>query len=130
MGRLEQARETLQLADQYLVALDETADRLANEKMTEGDVQHALDEMFPLADDATDRQKRTAQEAKDEIIVCMLRPDIAQFLNTKWGFINAVSDYIGHSEPARRTANFEENRWGNIIGGHPLLDRAMTAVGA
>ena len=130
MGRLEQARQTLQLADQYLVALDETADKLANEKFSDAQVEKALDEMFPLAEDATDRQKRTVKEAKDEIIVCMLRPDIAQFLNTKWGFINAVSDYVGHSEPARRTANFEENRWGNIIGGHPLLDRAMTAVGA
>lgn len=128
MGRLEQARETLQLAEQYLVALDETADRLANEKMTEGDIDYALNVMFPLAEDATDRQKKTVEEAKNEIIVCMLRPDIAQFLNTKWGFINAVSDYVGHSEPARHTKNFEENRWGNIIGGHWILDKAMAAV--
>ena len=128
MGRLDQARQTLQLADKYLVALDETADKLANEKMSDGDVQKALDKMFPLEENATDRQKRTVKEAKDEIIVCMLRPDIAQFLNTKWGFINAVSDYIGHSEPARRTANFEENRWGNIIDGHWLFDKAVAAV--
>lgn len=127
-ARLEQARETLSLADIYLKRLEEEADRLANEKMTDGQIEKALDIMLPIAADATDRQKKTVEETKSEIMVCMLRPDIAQFLNTKWGFINAVSDYIGHSEPARRTKNFEENRWGNIIGGHWMLDKAMSTV--
>lgn len=124
--RLEEARQTLGLAEKYLQTLEQEADRLANEKMDEGAVRSALDNMFLLPDDATDRQKRTAEAAKDEIIICMLRPDLAQFANTKWGFINAVSDYVGHSEPFRHTKNFEENRWANIIVGHPLFDRAVS----
>ncbi len=126
--KLDEARQTLELADLYLKRLDEEADKLANQKMTEGEMHEALNLMFPLDDDATDRQKKTVQEAKDQIIICTLRPDVAKFLNTKWGFVNAVSDYIGHSDPARKTKNWRENRWGNIIGGHDLLDRAMAAV--
>ena len=126
--KLEEARQTLELADKYLVALDKEADRLANETMTEEKMHEVLDKMIPVSEDATDRQKKNAQEAKDQIIICTFRPDIAQFLNTKWGFINAVSDYVGHSEPARRTRNWQENRWGNIIGGHDLLDKAMALV--
>ena len=122
--RLEEARHTLQLADEYLVKLDEEADRLANEKFDEGQVKQALDTMFEVSEDATDRQKKTAEKAKEEIIVCMLRPDLAQFLGTKWGFINAVSDYVGHSDPVRRTKNYDENRWDNIIGGHWIFDKA------
>lgn len=129
-AKLEEARATLQMAEQYLVKLDEEADRLANQTMTESDVHDTLNKMFALPKDATDRQKQTAQTAKDGIVACMLRPDIAQFLNTKWGFINAVSDYVGHSEPARRTKNFDENRWGYIISGHPLLDRALALTAA
>lgn len=128
-AKLEEARQTLELADKYLIRLDEEADRLANESMTEGEVHDTLNKMFVLPENATDRQKKTAENAKDQIVVCMFRPDVAQFLNTKWGFLNAVSDYVGHSDPARRTKNFEENRWGNIIGGHWLLDRAMSLVG-
>lgn len=128
MSRREEARQTLELAEQYLVKLDETADRLANEKMDEGQVQQALDAMFALPEDATQRQQNTAQDAKDQIIVCYLRPDIAQFLNTKWGFINAVSDYVGHSDPVRHTKHYEENRWDSIIGGHALLDKAFSLV--
>lgn len=127
-AKLEEARQTLELADKYLIRLDEEADRLANESMTEGEVHDTLNKMFVLPENATDRQKKTAENAKDQIVVCMFRPDVAQFLNTKWGFLNAVSDYVGHSDPARRTKNFEENRWGNIIGGHWLLDKAMSLV--
>lgn len=123
--RLDEARQTLQMADEYLVRLAEEADRLANEKMTDGEIEQTLDKMIALPEDATDRQKRTAEETKSEIMVCMLRPDLVQFLNTKWGFINAVSDYVGHGEPMRRTKNFEENRWANIIVGHPLFDKAV-----
>lgn len=128
-AKLEEARQTLELADKYLIRLDEEADRLANESMSEGEVHDALDKMLALPEDATDRMKRTAEEVKDEIIICTLRPDVAQFLNTKWGFLNAVSDYVGHSEPVRRTQKFEENRWGNIIGGYTLLDKAFALVG-
>lgn len=129
-AKLQEARETLQLADKYLIRLDETADKLANEKMDEGEVKSALDQMFVLPENATERQKRTAQNAKDEIVVCMFRPDIAKFLYTKWGFVNAVADYVDHSDPVRKTKNWQENRWGNIIGGHYLLDKAVQLVGA
>lgn len=128
--KLEEARQTLELADVYLKRLDEEADRLANEKMTEGQLMETLEKMFPVDEDASERAKRTAEKSKEEIIICTMRPDLAAFLGTKWGFLNAVSDYVGHSEPARRTKNYDENRWGNIIGGHWLLDKAMELVAA
>ena len=126
--KMEDARQTLKLADQYLTKLDEEADRLANEKMTDGEIHEALDLLFPLEDGATDRQKRFNQERKDQIIICTIAPDLKEFRNTKWGFVNAVSDYVTHSEPARKTKNWQENRWGGIIGGHPVLDMAMQLV--
>lgn len=129
-SRLEEARQTLQLAEAYMDTLAETADRMANATMDEGAVHAALDTMFPVAEDATARQKRTAEESKEQIIVCMLRPDLAQFANTKWGFLNAVSDYVGHGKPHRQTKNFEENRWASIMVGHPLLDKALASISA
>ena len=124
-SRLDEARQTLALADLYMQRLDEEADRLANEKLDEGQTAAILDQMFELKADATDRQKRTAEAAKDGIMVCMMRPDLAQFLWTRWGFLNAVSDYVGHAEPFRHTKNFAENRWGSIITGHPVFDKAV-----
>ena len=101
-----------------------------NARMSDAEIEVTLNKMFDLPKDASDRQKQTVQNAKDEILVCMIRPDIAQFLNTKYGFINAVSDYVGHSAPIRETKNWQENRWGTIISGAPLLDRAMALMSA
>lgn len=94
-AKLSEARHTLELANDYLNNLAIEADKLANETMKEEDIVYTLNEMFPVDDDASDRQKQNIQNAKDGIMICMLRPDIAKFLNTKWGFINAVSDYVG-----------------------------------
>lgn len=127
-AKLSEARHTLELANEYLDILSTEADKLANEKMTDNEIRETLDKMFPVADDASDRQKQNIQNAKDGIMICMIRPDIKKFLNSKWGFINAVSDYVGHSAPARVTANYQENNWGKIMNGHPLLDKAMNLV--
>ena len=128
--KLAEARETLELANKYMENLAVEADVLANQKMSDGDIEHALDIMFPITEDMTDRKKRNAEDAKNGIIMCMVRPDLAQFLNTKWGFVNAVSDFVGHADPARLTSNYQENNWGKIIGGHPLFDKALATVAA
>lgn len=127
-AKLQEARITLQIADEYLAKLDEEADRLANEKLSEGQIAQVITLMLPIPEKATERQKKTVQEAKDGIMACMIRPDIMQYLGTKYGFLNAVSDYVGHGEPIRHTKNYEANRWDNIMGGHTLLDKAYSLV--
>ena len=127
-AKLSEARHTLGLTNIYLDNLEKEADRLANTSMNEDEVMKALDEMFPLNDDASDRQKQNVQNAKDGIMYCMLRPDLAQFLYTKWGFINAVSDFVGHASPARSSINYQENNWGKIMNGHPIFDKAVSLV--
>ena len=128
LGRVNDARETLELADKYMLSLEQEADKLANETMNIDEVKKSLDRLFPVDDNATDRQKQTAKDAKDQIMVCMIRPDLAKFIGTKWGFLNAVSDYVGHGEPARKTKNWQENRWGNIITGASVFDKAVELV--
>ena len=127
-AKLAEARHTLELANSYMDSLSIEADKLANTKMDEDEVIKTLDEMFPLNEDASDRQKQNVQNAKDGIMYCMLRPDLVQFLNTRWGFINAVSDFVGHASPSRMTENYEENNWGRIINGHPIFDKAVNLM--
>lgn len=127
-AKLAEARHTLALANDYMESLSIEADKLANTKMDEDEVIKTLNEMFPLDEDASDRQKQNVQNAKDGIMYCMLRPDLVQFLNTRWGFINAVSDFVGHASPARMTDNYEENNWGRIINGHPIFDKAVSLM--
>lgn len=128
-ARMQEARQTLLLADEYLTRLDEEADRLANEVMTIEQVHDTLDKMLPVDEKATERQKKTVKDTKDGIMACVFAPDLAKFIGTKYGFLNAVADYADHSQPVRQTKAWQENRWGYVITGHPLLDKAMALVG-
>lgn len=127
--KMAEARMCLELADKYMDDLAVYADRLANTKITDDQLQKILDEMFPCDEDDSTRKKTTTQMAKDEFMVCWFRPDIAQFLNTAWGAVNAMSDMISHSEPRRNTSSYRENNWGRIMDGHKMLDKMVDLVG-
>jgi len=129
-AKLADARKTLGLMDIYLKRLSETADMLACSPFFEADVMAALAQMFPLEKDATDRQKKVNEEIKDDVYTCMFAPDLLPFQDTKWGFLNAVADYVAHSDPIRKTKNWQENRFASIVAGHPIFDKAVEIVGA
>lgn len=129
-SRLNEARHTLRLANDYMSGLGETAEKLAYSKIDTDEIMNILNEIFPLEEGASDRQKNTVQKVKDEIMYCYLQPDIAKFLGTKYGFINAVADWCDHAEPLRNTADYQANNWGRIMNGHPILDRAYELVTA
>ena len=128
-GKLSEARQTLGLMDLYLKNLAETADMLACAPFYEAEVMAALKKMLPVTEKTTERQKKTIQETKEGIIECTFAPDLVEFLDTKWGFLNAVADYVAHSDPMRETKNWQENRFAAIVAGHPLLDKAFEVVG-
>ena len=122
-SKLLEAKETLGLANNYMVALDEAADKFANTKITDAEIEKVLNDLFPvdLVKD-TPRKINNVKELKDNFYICYMMPDIAKFRNTQWGVINAMSDMVTHMSPARRTETYQENNWGRIINGHPFMD--------
>ena len=127
--KLQEARMSLALADSYMGELAEYADKLANKHVSDAELEAILDEMFPVEEDDSERKKNSAQKAKEEFMVCYVRPDIAMFMNTAWGVVNAMSDMVSHSAPRRMTKDYRENNWGRIMDGHKLLDRVNQLVG-
>lgn len=125
-SKLEEARYTLKMADKYMTKLDEEADKLANQKISEDEIAKILDEMFPVNENDSDRKKANKAEAKNQIMICYMAPDIAKFLGTRYGFLNAVSDWCGHATPKRMTNEYASNNWGRIMDGHPVFDLAYS----
>lgn len=123
-SKLDEARQSLALANKYMNEMAIQAEKMAEKKISDAELEAILDEMFPASESDSERKKNTAQKAKDEFMVCYMRPDIAVFMNTAWGVVNAMSDMVSHSTPLRQTANYRENNWGRIMDGHKLLDRA------
>ena len=126
--KLHEAQMCLKLASRYNEELKKQAERYANYTVSDDDIQEFLNELFPTTADMSEREKKTVQSAKDDWMVAYFMPDITKFKGTMWGVVNATSDMVGHAAPQRRTKNFEENRWGKIMNGHPVMDRSIEII--
>ena len=123
--RLNEARDCLFRAREYMDALSEYADAAASKTLRDDEIREILDELFPATDTATDREKANVQKCKDEFMICYFAPDILKFRGTAWGAINAMSDLVSHSMPHRNTQNYAANNWGRIMDGHALMDKMV-----
>ncbi|MGE4354225.1 MAG: DUF932 domain-containing protein [Oscillospiraceae bacterium] len=128
-NKLDEARRSLELAERYMLELSVRAEQLANERMTDDEIRAIVETCFPVEDPDNARTVANAGTQRDGFYACYMAPDIAKFLNTKWGVINAMSDYVGHSKPLRQTENYAENNWSRIMVGHPMLDKLTAAIG-
>lgn len=127
--RLAEARDCLGLADEYMTSLAVYANRAANKTLYDHDVKAILEELFPIAENASEREKATAEKCRTEFMVCYYAPDIKQFRNTAWGVINAASDLATHSMPHRNTKNYAENNWARVMDGHAIIDKTVKLCG-
>jgi phage/plasmid-like protein (TIGR03299 family) len=121
--RLDEARDCLFRADEYMNCLAEYADSAAGKLLGDYEIKAILNELFPVTEQTTEREKANINKCKDEFWVCYFAPDILKFRGTAWGAINAMSDMVTHSMPHRNTKNYAENNWGRIMDGHALIDR-------
>lgn len=126
--KVGEARESLELANRYMIELDKYADKMANKTVTDEQLKNLLNEIFPVEEDATQRSKDNVQKLKDEFMICYFMPDIAKFRGTAWGVLNAMTDMAAHSQPMRNTQNYKENNWNRIMDGHWLVDKMVAAL--
>lgn len=127
-SKMHEARVCLKMANAYMGALAERADRLANTTVTRDQLNMILDKLFPMDETGTEREKQGVKKLRDEFMVCYFAPDILKFRNTAFGVVNAVSDMVTHNLPRRKTENYRENNWGRIMDGHILLDKVCAKV--
>ena len=125
-SKLQEAKETLGLANKYMNELNDTADFYANKKISEAEIEAVLNDLFPV-DEETDsnRKIKNVKELKDNFYICYMMPDIKKYRGTQYGVINAMSDMVGHTEPARKTDSYRENNWGRIMIGHPFMNELV-----
>lgn len=121
--RLNEAHDCLFRAESYMAGLEVYADMAANKTVRDEDLRRFLGELFPVAEDASEREKANAKKCIDEYMICYFAPDIAKFRGTAWGVINAASDFVSHNMPHRNTQKYAENNWGRIMDGHIFLDK-------
>lgn len=127
-GKLAEARETLGLVSHYISELQDEAELLAETKLSDASLEGMLDLIYPVKDTDSDIRKRRIEDLKQSVFTCLAAPDVTPYKGSAYAAIMAVTDYADHARPMRNTSNFEENRWGQIIVGHPFVDAVYKQI--
>ncbi len=130
-GKLEDTRNTLLYAGQYMEELGKAIDGLSKIRLSDRKVYEYIDALFPLADNTTEAQKKNLLRLKEDVKVRYFEaPDLKAVGKNAYRFVNAVSDFATHSEPLRKRANYRESLFARTVEGNPLIDRAYELVKA
>ena len=128
-GKIEEAKNTLFLADEYMSALGKEFENLRGIRLSEKQVMDYIEILLPVEENFTPQQKRGIERLREDMRMRYFdAPDLKDVGNTGSRFINAVSDFATHSTPRRKTANYRENIFARTADGNPLIDRAYQMV--
>jgi hypothetical protein len=124
-AKLEEAKQALQMANDYMKSFEVVADQLAHTKITEDDQMKVLETLFPIDENDTDRKKRNAMESREAFQVCMFAPDILKYKGTAYQMVQAASDFATHIAPQRMTSTFAERNFDKVLNGHITIDKTF-----
>ena len=128
-AKLEDARETLFMAEDYMNELGKGFEDLSRKRLTDAAVDEFIKELLPIADDASETtEKNILRLRKDVATRYFDAPDLQELRKNGYRFINAVSDFATHAAPIRRTRNYQENLFNKTMEGNPLTDKAYRLV--
>ena len=125
MERIDDARTTLQFAEQYMKELGKGVDELARKRMTDKKVMEYMSEFFPVTEDMTAAQRKNNLSLLNDMKARYFdAPDLQDMGKNGYRFVNAVSDFATHAEPICRTKNYRENLFLKTVEGNPMIDKA------
>lgn len=124
-GKMEDARNTLQLANNYMVELGRGIEQLQRKKLTDKQVMEYIEQFFPVSEDMSIQQRKNMLTLQEDMKLRYFdAPDLRHVGKNGYRFINAVSDFATHSRPLRETANYRENLFARTIDGNTMIDKA------
>ena len=129
--KIQEAKDTLFMAEEYMDCLGIEFERLRRQKMTDAQVKEYIELLLPMENDPTPMQEKNIIRLRKDMEKRYYKaPDLQKVGNNAYRFINAVSDFATHSDPLRRTANYRENLFARTMDGNPLIDKAYQLVKA
>ena len=143
-SKLEEARLTLVSAEKYMEALAEEFGELKRKKVTDKQVEEMTDRLLQIefnslynkaikTGNIVDFKERLRQQKfedklkakrNDIITIYHDKPDLVGTEKSAFRFINAVSDYVTHTEDHKQTKNYQENLFMKVVDGHSMIDNA------
>lgn len=129
--KIQEAKDTLFMAEEYMDCLGVEFEQLRRQKITDAQVKEYIELLLPMEKDPTPIQSKNIIRLREDMMKRYYdAPDLQKVGNNAYRLINAVSDFATHSNPLRRTANYNENLFARTVDGNPIIDRAYQMVKA
>ena len=130
-NKVWEAKNTLFMAEEYMEKLGKEFENLRKQKLSDQQVKEYIELLLPMEKNATAMQSKNIIKLRNDMRSRYYdAPDLKDVGNNAYRFINAVSDFATHSQPLRRTANYNENLFMRTMDGNPLIDKAYQLVSA
>lgn len=129
-GKLEMVGDIMGHENDYRAIFQQETERLASIRLSDVVFNNLLENLFPMPKDATPRKQDIVENQRAGLISAYNVDDLGNLRGTAYGFIQAVSDFAYHSEPARQTVTYRENKMKDVIKGNALLDKALELLTA
>jgi phage/plasmid-like protein (TIGR03299 family) len=101
-GRVQEAREALGITMGYIEALDEEANALYQQAMTDRQFANIVKDVFPITADTKDRTRVTMQANRDAIHELWAADHNANVTGTRWGAYNVLAEYADWGRAVRK----------------------------
>ena len=129
--KMQEAKDTLFLAEKYMDELGKEFEALRMKKLTDKQVMEYIEILLPVEDGSTPQQEKNMKRLREDMKIRYFdAPDLQGVGKNAYRFVNAVSDFATHAEPLRRTANYKENLFSRTVDGNPMIDKAYQMVSA
>ena len=129
--KMQEAKDTLFLAENYMDELGKEFEALRMKKLTDKQVMEYIEVLLPIEDGSTPQQEKNMKRLREDMKIRYFdAPDLQGVGKNAYRFVNAVSDFATHAEPLRKTANYKENLFSRTVDGNPMIDKAYQMVSA
>lgn len=125
-GRIQEARQALELAHLYGNQLKNTAEQMMNDPFSSNAFYGMMKELIPIPTEQG--RSRTIAQNKQQTLhyVYKASDNIDNVRDTKWGALQAVIEYSDHHTTSKDSGenSSDENRFRRIVGGADIIDMA------
>jgi phage/plasmid-like protein (TIGR03299 family) len=101
-SQISQAREALGLMWKYMETFEKAAERMLQTSMTNREFEKIIAQVWPIADNASDKTKANAKERAGTIKYLLTQADTQKAIaGSRWAGYQAITEYLDHFQAAK-----------------------------
>jgi phage/plasmid-like protein (TIGR03299 family) len=101
-SQISQAREALGLMWKYMETFEKAAERMLQTSLTTREFEKIIAQVWPVADNASDKTKANAKERAGTIKYLLTQADTQKAIaGSRWAGFQAITEYLDHFQAAK-----------------------------